>query len=81
MAKKSPLAVGLDAGSGRVRVVALGLEDERLYYRGHSSVVSKGWHRGQITDQTALAETVKAAVREAEGRAGEPISSAVVGVG
>jgi len=81
LAKKSPLAVGLDAGSGRVRVVALGVEDERLYYRGHSSVVSKGWHRGQITDQTALAETVKQAVREAEGRAGEPISSAVVGVG
>ena len=81
MAKKSPLAVGLDAGSGRVRVVALGVEDERLYYRGHSSVASKGWHRGQITDQTALAETVKQAVREAEGRAGEPISSAVVGVG
>ena len=81
MAKKSPLAVGLDAGSARVRVVALGLEDDQLYYRGHSAAPSKGWHRGQITDQTELAGSVTQAVREAEGRAGETINSAVVGVG
>jgi len=37
--------------AGRVRVVALGVEDERLYYRGHSSVASKGWQSRQITDQ------------------------------
>jgi len=38
LAKKAPLAVGLDAGSGWVRVVALGIEDNQLYYRGHSRV-------------------------------------------
>ena len=64
-----------------MRVVALGIEDNQLYYRGHSRVAAKGWHRGQIVDQQALAETVKQAIREAEGRAGEGIGSAVIGVG
>jgi cell division protein FtsA len=81
LAKKAPLAVGLDAGSGWVRVVALGIEDNQLYYRGHSRVQARGWHRGQIVDQQALAETVRLAVREAEGHAGEGIGSAVIGVG
>ena len=81
MAKKAPLAVGLDAGSGFVRIVALSLEDERVYYRGHACVPARGWRRGQITDQTALAETVYQAIKETEALAGESIGSAVVGVG
>jgi cell division protein FtsA len=71
----------LDVGSAFVRVVALGLEDEQLYYRGHAHVPARGWLRGQITDPKALAETIRLALREAEGRAREPIGSVVLGVG
>ena len=81
MARKSPLAVGLDVGSAFVRVVVLGLEDEQLYYRGHAHVPSRGWLRGQISEPKALVETIRQALREAEGRAGEPIGSVVLGVG
>jgi cell division protein FtsA len=75
------LAVGLDVGSRFVRVVALGLEDDQLYYRGHAQVPARGWLRGQIADQNAIEETVRQAIREAEGRAGEAIGSVVLGLG
>jgi len=62
-------------------MVVLSMEDGRLRYRGHSVMLSRGWHRGQILDQSAVAETVRQAVRDAEAKTGEQIGSAVVGVG
>jgi cell division protein FtsA len=62
-------------------VAVLGIEDESLRYLGHSAVLSRGWHRGQIADQSAVADTVRQAIQEAEARSGQQIGSAVVGVG
>jgi cell division protein FtsA len=81
VSKKPQLAVGLDIGSAWTRVVVLSLVDNCLHYRGHSAVISRGWHRGQIADQSAVAETVRQAVQQAELSSGEQIGSVVVGVG
>jgi cell division protein FtsA len=79
--KKSQLAVGLDLGSSFTRVCVLELEGAGLRYRAHASVPSRGWHKGQISDQSAVAESVRQVVRTAEAMAGEPIGAAVAGVG
>lgn len=81
MARKSQFAVGLDAGSAWTRLVALSAEGGVVRYAGHAAVASRGWRRGQLGDQSAVAETVRAAVRAAEAVCGGHISSAVVGVG
>ena len=81
MAKKHPIAVGLDIGSARTRVVALAMEGGMMRYLAHAVVPSRGWHRGQIADQMAVAASVREAISEAEDRCGAEIGSVVVGVG
>jgi cell division protein FtsA len=78
---KPQIAVGLDIGSAWTRAAVLSFEEGILTYRGHSAVPSRGWHRGQIADQSAVAESVRHAVHEAEARSGEQIGSATIGVG
>lgn len=81
MARKNQFAVGLDVGSAWTRLVALSADSGVVRYRGHAAVPARGWHRGQLADQNAVAETVRAAVRDAEALCGDHIGSAVVGVG
>ncbi len=81
MARKQSIAVGLDIGSAWVRIVALSADGGLVRFRGHAAVPSRGWHRGQLADQGAVAETVRAAVRAAEAVCEEHIGSAVVGMG
>lgn len=81
MARRNQFAVGLDIGSAWTRLVALSAEGGVARYRGHAAVLSRGWHRGQMADQNAVAETVRAVVRDAEVLCGDHIGSAVVGVG
>lgn len=81
MARKPKLAVGLDIGSSFTRVVVLLLEDGCLRFRGSAVEPSRGWQRGQIADQSAVAGTVRAAISQAEAASGLQIGSAVVGVG
>jgi cell division protein FtsA len=81
LARTLPFAVGLDIGSAWTRLVALSAEGGVARYRGHAAVPSQGWLRGQLADQSAVAETVRAAVRQAEAVCGGHIGSAVVGVG
>lgn len=81
MAKKPQLAVGLDIGSAFTRVAVLLLEDGCMRFRGCAEEPSRGWHRGQIADQSAVADTVRQAVRQAETASGFQIGSVVVGVG
>jgi cell division protein FtsA len=71
----------LDAGSVWTRVAVLALQDGAVTYAGHGCVPSRGWHKGVIADQSAVADSVRAAIREAEASCGEPIASAVVGAG
>jgi len=81
MQEKPVYAVGLDAGSNRTRIVVCALEEERLRLLGQAAVESRGWSKGAIADQQAVAETVLAALEEAERSAGVSIESAVVGMG
>jgi cell division protein FtsA len=81
MAGKHILAVGLDAASVETRFVICALEEERLRLLGCASVPSRGWRKGKIADQKALADSILAAMREAELAAGVSVGSAVVGMG
>jgi cell division protein FtsA len=81
LSKKAQIAVGLDVGSVWTRVAVLTVESGNLRYAGHSAVPSAGWHRGQISDQSAVAESIRQAMKEAEASSGVQIGSAVVGVG
>jgi len=81
VAKKSQLAAGLDVGSTQTRLVVCALENENLRYLAHACVAARGWQRGLIADQSAVASTVQEAMKEVEAKIGEPVTSAVVGVG
>lgn len=74
-------AVGLDAGSAWTRCVICRLEDNRLRLLGCGSVPSRGWAKGLIADQTAVADCMLAALREAEANAQVSVEGAVLGVG
>lgn len=81
MSRKHPIAVGLDIGSARTRVVVLAVEGGIVRYVAHAGVPSRGWHRGQISDQMAVAASIREAISEAEHQCGMEIGSVVVGVG
>jgi cell division protein FtsA len=81
MAVKPIYAVGLDAGSRQTRLVICILEHGRLRFLGASSVESQGWLKGRVADQKAVAETVRAALGEAEACAQASVGSTVVGMG
>src|SRR5881227_3109996 len=81
MAVKPLYGVGLDAGSRKTRMVICALEGKRMRYLGSGSAPSQGWHKGRIADQTAVADSIRAALREAEAAAGVSVEAAVVGVG
>ncbi|MCS7043444.1 MAG: cell division protein FtsA [Bryobacteraceae bacterium] len=81
MARNIEIAAGLDVGSNWIRLVAVTVEDGFVHYRAHAAALSRGWHRGQISDQNALADCIRAVFQECSRRAGSPLTSAVVGVG
>ena len=82
MAAGKPLyAVGLDAGSVKTRMAVCVLDGGRIRFLGSSVVDSQGWVKGKIADQTAVAQSIEAAMREAEEAAGVSIESVVVGMG
>jgi cell division protein FtsA len=78
------LAVGVDAGSLWTRCVICGLEGDRIRYLSHGLAVSAGWTKGRVTDQDAVAASIRAAVEEAERgarEAGEEVSVDAVTIG
>jgi len=81
MAAKPVYAVGLDAGSTRTRMAICVIEENRLRMVGCSAVDSQGWSKGKIADQSAVNDTILAALREAEATAGISVESVTVGVG
>jgi cell division protein FtsA len=52
-----------------------------MRYAGHGAAPSRGWHRGQISDQDAVAASIRAAIDAAKASSGYDIAAAVVGVG
>jgi cell division protein FtsA len=81
MAAKPIYAAGLDAGSGKTRLVVCTLEEGRLRFLGCSAVPAQGWLKGRIADQRAVTASILAALGEAESAAGIAIESVVVGLG
>ena len=81
MAAKPIYAAGLDAGSGKTRLVVCTLEEGRLRFLGCSAVPSQGWLKGCIADQCAVTASILAALGEAEAAAGVLVESVVVGLG
>jgi len=74
-------AVGLDAGGETTRCVICLLEHSRLRLLGVGGAPSQGWVKSGIADQSAAAESMHKAVREAEHAAQISVESATVGVG
>ncbi len=81
MPQKPQIAVGLDAGSSRTRCVVCLLEDDHLRLLSYGLATSSGWMKGRITDQEAVAESIRAAVLDAERGAQISVDSAVFGIG
>src|SRR5262245_30093025 len=81
MTSKLQLAVGLDAGSSRTRCVIAAIEDGGIRYLSHGLAVTAGWSKGRIIDQVALAESIRAAVTDAERGAQVSVDSLTLGIG
>jgi cell division protein FtsA len=81
MAVKALYGVGLDAGSRRTRIVICRLDQGEVRFLGSGDVPSRGWQKGRIADQTAVADSIREALRQAEQAAGASVDGAVVGVG
>jgi cell division protein FtsA len=81
MAVKPIYGVGLDAGSRRTRLAVSVLEEGGLRLIGYGAAESAGWLKGVIADQSAVSESILAALREAEATAGVAVEGAVVGMG
>jgi len=80
MQTKATIAVGLDAGSRTTRVVICALERGRLRFLGAGSAPAEGWTKSRISDQVAVAYSIRNAMTEAEALAGVNIETAVVGM-
>ncbi len=81
MASKTRLATGLDLGSTSTRVVICALEEDSLRFLGYGEAPVQAWNRGRLADQTALTESIRFALHEAELRAQASPESTVIGVG
>ena len=81
MAMKPQLAVGVDVGSARTRVVICSLENGGLRYLAHGLAPSGGWTKGRVVDHVAVAESIRAAVSDAENGAKVAVEAITVGVG
>lgn len=80
-AVKPLLGVGLDAGSRWTRMVICVLEKGKLRFLGSGCAPSHGWQKGRIADQTAVADSIRAALREAEAAAQVSVEGVVAGMG
>jgi cell division protein FtsA len=81
MGTKPIYGAGLDAGSRTTRLAITSLEDGRLRFLGCGAVESKGWLKGRIADQRAVADSILRALRVAETSAGVSLERVVVGMG
>ncbi len=57
------------------------LEGDQVRYLGHGLAPAAGWAKGRITDQEALAESIRAAVSDAERGAQISVEGVTIGVG
>src|SRR5579871_5036596 len=75
------MVVGLDAGSYRTRCVIALLEGDRMRYVAHGLAPSAGWTKGRVEDAQAVADSMRAAVDDAERGAGLTVTAVTLGLG
>lgn len=80
MSKKERYIVGLDVGSAKTCALIGELEDDRVKFLGLGAAESKGLRKGLIVNLDAAVSSIRRAIEEAEGVAGVPVESALVGV-
>ncbi len=81
MPSRIQIAAGIDAGSSRTRSVLCAIEGDRIRYLSHGLATSSGWHKGRVVDQMAVAESMRAAMTDAEHGAGCAAESVTLGIG
>ncbi len=79
--QSSKYAIGLDAGSSFTRCLICEISGDGLAYRGHGQIDSKGWHKGRISNPTAIAESLRWSVQMAEAQTLVSINAATLGLG
>ncbi len=80
MGKKERYLVSLDVGSAKTCALMSELEDDQLRFIALGAAESKGVRKGQIVNLDAAVSSIRRAIEEAEGVAGVPVESALVGV-
>src|ERR1700676_944367 len=78
---KIQLAVGLDAGRARTRCVICSIENGGIRYLAHGLAPAAGWSKGRVSDPVAVAESIRAAVTDAELGAQVSVDALTVGIG
>jgi cell division protein FtsA len=81
MPARIQIAAGIDVGSWRTRCVLCAVEGDRIRYLSHGLAISAGWHKGRVADQVAVAESMRAAMTDAEQGAGGSAESVTLGIG
>src|SRR5258708_22535767 len=81
MPSKTQLVVGLDAGSSRTRCVICALDGGFIRYLGHGLAPAAGWAKGRVTDQDAVAESLRAAVTDPERAAQVSVEAVTASLG
>jgi cell division protein FtsA len=80
LGKKERYLVGLDIGSTKTCALIGELEDDAVKFVALGAAESKGLRKGLIVNLDAAVSSIRRAVEEAEGVAGVPVESALVGV-
>lgn len=82
MARKDRFIVGLDIGTTKTcaLIVEPQPDSHTLRFLALGAVESRGWRRGQIVNLDLAVTSIRQAVEAAEGEAGFPVESALIGV-
>ena len=80
MTKKERYLVALDVGSTKTCALIADLEGGQTKFLAMGAAESKGNRKGLIVNLDAAASSIRHALEEAEGVAGVPVESAVVGI-
>lgn len=80
MTKKDRYIVGLDIGSSKTCALIAEWDEQQPRFVSLGAAESKGLRRGVIVNLEAAVSSIRRAVEEAEGAAGVPVESALLGV-
>jgi len=78
---RQQLAVGVDVGSSWTRCVICALDGDQLHYLAHGLGTSTGWAKGRVSDPESAAESIRAAIMDAERGAHVNVEAITLGIG